>query len=170
MARAGAQFHGTVRRVGAYADHSAVLDDEILDVVAVADVHAQALGHTGVVGDHAFAAVHVANMQAAPEQVGSVRFLVSLALIHQAVLQAEAVQPTQGVAHLVDEDLCEFGVVAALGHALQVGAVLLLGVWGDHGDRVTLIVLDQVLEAVQAVVRDARGACGIEAVATCLLG
>ena len=90
---------------------------------------------------------------------------VGLTLVHQPVLQPEAVEPPQGLLALGDEHLGQLRVVAAFGDLRQVGRALLGTVGRDHGPLVPVVGLDEVLEVLQPVVGDAGGSGGAEAVA-----
>ncbi len=110
----------------------------------VADVHTEPSSDPQVVLDQSLAAADVPHVEAAPEEVGAVRLQVGLTLVHQAVPQAQPVQPAQGRGGLADEDLGQFGVVAAAGDAFEVGSVVLRRVGGHRGDLVPRVRLDQV--------------------------
>ena len=116
------------RSVGADRVHThdtAAVGDQIRGADAVADLDTQAFGDAHVVGHQADATVDVADVQTTEEHEPPVGRLVGLALVHQPVAHPEPVQPTHCGIGLVDEHRRERRVVAAAGHACQIGGVLL---------------------------------------------
>ena len=63
--------------------------------MAVPDIDAKLCGYPGVVLDQSFTSADVADVEPAPEQVGAIGPFEGLAFVHQAVLQAQAVEPAQ---------------------------------------------------------------------------
>ena len=107
--------------------------------MAVPDIDAEFCCYPGVVLYQTFAPANVADVKSAPEQVRTIGAFECLAFIHQAVLQAEAVEPAQRGLGFLNQHLRQFRVVPAFRDLCEVGGVFICRVVRNFRAAVPLV-------------------------------
>src|SRR5699024_9296008 len=108
-----------------HADNLFIFHNQFTNAMTIPNVSPMFFSDSRMVLYKALTTINITYVQASPKQVGAIWIVISLPVIHKAILQCESGQPLHRGTGFVNQYCCKMRVSLAQGYLFEVSQIVL---------------------------------------------